>query len=62
MRIVFLQALEILRIAHRVMDINIDAQKTPYIIETTPEMQFSLKTFSIKEMAVFQHRGTGGIP
>ena len=55
------------RIAHieRVMDINIDAQKTPYIIETTPEMQFSVKNLfkKIKEMSevIFTNSSAGGI-
>lgn len=55
------------RIAHieRVMDINVDAQKTPYIIETTPEMQLSVKNLfkKIKEMAevVFTNSAAGGI-
>lgn len=55
------------RIAHieRVMDINIDAQKTPYIIETTPEMQFSVKNLfkKIKEMSevIFTNSAAGGI-
>lgn len=55
------------RVAHieRVMDINIDAQKTPYIIETTPEMQFSVKNLfkKIKEMSevIFTNSSAGGI-
>lgn len=55
------------RIAHieRVMDLNIDAQKTPYIIESTPEMQHSVKNIfhKIKTMAecVFLNANKGGI-
>ncbi|MBO7695101.1 MAG: hypothetical protein J6T10_20975 [Methanobrevibacter sp.] len=55
------------RISHieRVMDLNIDAQKTPYIIETTPEMQFSVKNLfkKIKEMSevIFTNSSAGGI-
>ena len=55
------------RIAHieRVMDLNIDAQKTPYIIETTPEMQFSVKNLfkKIRQMSevIFTNSSAGGI-
>lgn len=55
------------RISHleRVMDLNIDAQKTPYIIETTPEIQLSVKNVfkQIREMAqaVFLNSNKGGI-
>lgn len=55
------------RIAHieRVMDLNIDAQKTPYIIESTPEMQLSVKNIfkKLREMAevIFVNANKGGI-
>lgn len=55
------------RIAHieRVMDLNIDAQKTPYIIESTPEMEFSVKNIfkQIRQMCevVFLNNAKGGI-
>ena len=55
------------RIAHieRVMDLNIDAQKTPYIIESTPEMQLSVKNVfkQIRQMCevVFTNMSKGGI-
>lgn len=55
------------RIAHieRVMDINVDAQKTPYIIESAPEMQLSVKNIfkQIRQMAevVFTNASKGGI-
>ena len=55
------------RISHieRVMDLNIDAQKTPYIIESTPEVQLSVKNVfkKIKEMSevIFLNANKGGI-
>lgn len=55
------------RISHleRVMDLNIDAQKTPYIIEATPEIHLSVKNVfkQIREMAqaVFLNNNKGGI-
>lgn len=55
------------RIAHieRVMDLNIDAQKTPYIIEAAPEIQLSVKNVfkQIRQMceAIFVNPNKGGI-
>lgn len=55
------------RIAHieRVCDLNLDAQKTPYIIECQPELQFSVKNIfkQIREMwsVVFTNASKGGI-
>lgn len=55
------------RISHieRVMDLNIDAQKTPYIIEAAPEIQLSVKNLfkKIRQMceAVFVNPNKGGI-
>lgn len=55
------------RISHieRVMDLNIDAQKTPYIIEAAPEIQLSVKNVfkQIREMAqaIFINNNKGGI-
>lgn len=55
------------RIAHieRVMDINVDAQKTPYIIECEPTMKLSVQNVfkQIKQMAevVFTNIAKGGI-
>lgn len=55
------------RIAHieRVMDLNIDAQKTPYIIEAQPEVKLSLVNVfkQIRDMfeVVFTNASKGGI-
>lgn len=55
------------RIAHieRVMDLNIDAQKTPYIIESAPETQLSVQNVfkKIKQMyeVIFLNNSKGGI-
>lgn len=55
------------RISHieRVMDLNIDAQKTPYIIESAPETQLSIKNVfkKIKEMSecIFLNMNKGGL-
>lgn len=55
------------RISHieRVLDLNIDAQKTPYIIECDPTMQLSVKNVfkQIKQMAevVYLNMAKGGI-
>lgn len=55
------------RISHieRVMDLNIDAQKTPYIIESTPEIHLSVKNVfkKIRDMSevIFTNANKGGI-